>query len=61
MPVSMPWKAGESLLQKDGKLMLFISEACLNALESGRVIVTDPILEAGGSKARKPRIANPLS
>jgi len=36
-------------------------ENCLNALESGPVIVTDPILEAGGSKAREPRIANPLS
>jgi len=45
-------------MQTKSSLTMFL---CLNALESGPVIVTDPILEAGGSRARKPRIANHLS
>lgn len=53
----MPWKVGRSFLRVDGEIRQD-SAGRLNALESRRVIVTDPISEAGGSKARKPRIAN---
>ena len=37
--VSMPWKAGESLLQERKEAWAYRGY-CLNALESGRVIVT---------------------
>jgi hypothetical protein len=38
--VSMPWKAGESLLQQDWAGETVFCNPRLNALESGRVIVT---------------------
>ena len=38
--VSMPWKAGGSLLPDDWMLIGLVTLNCLNALESGRVIVT---------------------
>ncbi len=37
--VSMPWKAGESLLLEE-IMEDIVKIGCLNALESGRVIVT---------------------
>ena len=48
--VSMPWKAGRSLLQLRDKIYLAGSCNCLNALESGPIIVTSITLERTGER-----------